>query len=285
MKLTYGSSVHAQRRIVLLAPLTASMPGTRFHMRPDRRHETLLADMQRLRGRLYVDDGAILPSQLTLDGRHVQDADYRAWHLLLVDDDESVCGCARYLSHSPYVPFSALGVSRSPLAFSDRWGVRFQQSVEEEIRAARREGLAYVEVGGWALKEQLRFTADALRIAMASYGLAFMLGGCLGISTVTHRHCSAAILRRIGGRPLESEGDELPSYFDPAYRCQMEVLRFDSRQLNPRYVPLARELSNYLAESPVICPSSYSATNDLVHAAVAIGLPVAAPALVEEHRR
>jgi hypothetical protein len=281
MKLTGNT----RRRIVLLAPRAAALPGARCRILPDRRYVSLIGDMQRLRGRLYLQDGAITAAQLTRDGRHVQDADSQAWHLLLVEDRDTVCGCARYLSHSPTVRFTHLGVSRSALAFSDRWGLPFRLAVEEELARARREGLAYVEVGGWALREDLRFGGDALRIAMASYGLAFLLGGCLGISTVTHRHCSAAILRRIGGRSLACGEVELPSYFDPAYGCRMEVLRFDSRQLNPRYLVMAKEIGACLEASPVLCPPFHSVTNDLLHVAMAVGMPSAATAVLEEQPR
>ena len=285
MKLTCGSTANGARRIVLLAPNATEVAGRPFFPLSDSRHTSLLSGMQRLRGRIYLQDGAITSAQLTADGRHVQEADSLGWHLLLVENDDTVCGCARYLSHPHNVSFSQLGVSRSPLALSDRWGMRFQRAVEDEIARAWRMGVAYVEVGGWALKEDLRYSADALRIAMSSYALAFMLGGCLGISTVTYRHCSAAILKRLGGRKLEYQGEELPSYFDPFYGCEMEVLRFDSQKLGARYMPMARDMGARLAAAPVLCPPSQPVTYDLVRVAAAVGVPSVSPLLWEEVAR
>lgn len=287
MKLTCGSSAHGARRVVLLAPNATEVAGHPFFPLSDTRYTSLLTGMQRLRGRIYLEDGAITPARLTADGRHVQEADYVGWHLLLVEDDETVCGCARYLSHASNVAFSRLGVSHCPLALSDRWGLRFQRAVEDEIARAWRLGVSYVEVGGWALKEDLRYSADALRIAMSSYALAFMLGGCLGISTVTYRHCSAAILKRLGGQKLVYQGEELPSYFDPTYGCEMEVLRFDSQKLGARYLPMARDMGARLAAAPVLCPPSQSAAQDLVRvaAAVGMGMPSISPVVWEESTR
>jgi hypothetical protein len=70
---------------------------------------------------------------------------------------------------------------------------------------------------------------------VSAYALAAELGGCIGITTATVRHCSSRILRKLGGRSLEVGGVSLPSYFDPRYGCEMEILRFESRTLNRRY--------------------------------------------------
>ena len=51
---------------------------------------------------------------------------------------------------------------------------------------------------------------------------------------------------------MECRGEALPPYSDPAYGCQMELLRFDSRYPNPRFSPLVREVESQLADSLVI---------------------------------
>jgi hypothetical protein len=81
-----------------------------------------------------------------------------------------------------------------------------------------------------------------------------MLGGGIGIATATRRHGSSSILRRLGGRPLVIQGTELPSYYDPQYGCEMEILRFDSEEPNPRYEVWINDLSDYLQTSAVMAP-------------------------------
>jgi hypothetical protein len=239
---------------VILAPPGAKIPQTFSNVDVDaNRHQQLLSGMQKLRGNIYLKDGAIEKHHLSSDGRHVLGADDNSWHLLSVRGDSDVCGCARYLEYRDSVSFSQLCIVRSALAQCDKWGKHLKSAVEKEIRSARQQGLAYAECGGWALAEDLRCTKEAVRTALSTYALADILGGCLGVSTVTMRHCSASILQRIGGRLFESAGTELPSYYDPQYKCEMAMLRFDSREPNPKYRTWIDEIRTQLISVPVIC--------------------------------
>jgi hypothetical protein len=254
MRLIPSSIVSPHRRLVLLAPSRAEVPESFGYAKVDRdQHAGLLTRMQRLRGAMYLQDGAIEASELTSDGCHRMDIDDDSWHLLTVNETGQVCGCARYLQHRNGVSFAELTVRHSALAQCDKWGKKLKNAVEAEIANARRHQMAYVELGGWALTEEVRGTTEALRMALATFSLARLLGGGLGISTVTMRHCSASILRRIGGRSFESDGMELPSYYDPQYKCDMEMLRFDSRCPNPKYQGWIDEVQNHLATIPVYC--------------------------------
>jgi hypothetical protein len=245
------------RRMVLLAPALSGVPDSfrNTDVLP-KKHEELLAEMQRLRGDVYLQDGAIEPSQLTPDGRHELPIDGRSWHVLTLDAKGKVCGCSRYLEHSNRVSFWQLELVKSALAQSVRWGRKLQSAVEAEIVQARRRQLPYVEVGGWALSEELRCTTEALRIALGTYSLAKLLGGCIGISTVTVRNCSSSILKRIGGSSLDVAGETLPRYFDAQYRCEMEILRFDSQVPNPRFREWIDRIKAQLISVPVVCASA-----------------------------
>jgi hypothetical protein len=252
MQLTRNLS-GAGRRLVLLAPSASEIPAVFYNHHEDAElHDHLLREMQRLRGRVYLQDGAIEPSQLTRDGRHSVPADSSSWHVLTVDAENRVLGCARYLPYPNSVAFVDLGIRRCPLAQHDRWSGKFRNAVETQLSVARRDDLACVEVGGWALAEDLRASMEALRVALSSYALAYLLGGCIGFTTATTRHSSSSILRRLGGKPLVANGLEIPSYYDPQYNCEMEMLCFDSRQLNPRYRAWAEELQSDLMTAPVV---------------------------------
>src|ERR1035438_10837049 len=72
-------------------------------------------------------------------------------------------------------------------------------------------------------------------MVLAAYAFSREFGGAVGLATATVRHSSASILRKIGGQPLEHNGEEVPSYRDSHYNCEMEMLRFHSWALNPRY--------------------------------------------------
>ena len=155
------------RKMLLLAPSGSVRPGFFSDIRTCRdRFEDRKAEMQTLRGRIYLQDGAISPQQLS-HGRHAVPLDDDSWHLLILDDKSRVCGCARYREYSN-PRFSDLTVAKSALAHSPEWGTRMKSSIEGEIALARRLRVPYVELGGWALTEEVRGTSEALRMALAS---------------------------------------------------------------------------------------------------------------------
>ena len=216
------------------------------------RYARLLAEMQRLRGRIYLNDGAISPSDLLPDGRHALPVDERSWHILTIDCHGAVSGCLRFLEERKATRFDDLWISQSALSRCPVWGGRFRRAVELQMDQSRRKQVCFGEVGGWAVAENRRCTTDPLRMVLAACALFRLLGGCIGLATATLRHGSAVILRRIGLMPLAVGGTEVPPYFDPQYGCQMEALRYDSDFPNPKYVGMIDELCAELEESPVI---------------------------------
>jgi hypothetical protein len=245
-------AVSADRRLVLVAPSNASVPAD--FAKPFRDsvvHERLVREAQRLRGVVYLDEGAISPGDVTRDGRYRTPEDVRAWHLLMMDGNR-VTACMWYLHHHGLCTIEDLRVRDCPLATLPVWREKFLQAVASEIASARREGLQYVELGGWAVDPQYRHTGEGLVLALVAYALGRAFGGALGLTTATVRHASSTILRRLGGASLHAEDDELPSYFDDRYGCQMEVLRFDSRAPNVRYDAAIGLLAERLRQAPVI---------------------------------
>lgn len=243
----------APKRLIVLAPVNSDVPDAFLQVEENvERHETLLAEMQALRGARYLKDGAITPLELSADGRHRVAVDEKSWHLLAVNSAGSVCGGARCRKTSNRIAFSDLGISSSPLAQSDIWGMKLRAAVEADLELARRKDVAYMEFGGWAVAEESCCTTEALRIALGIYSLSRSLGGCVGITAATRRHHSSSILRRIGGRPLTADGVELPPYYDPQYDCEMEMLRFESEFPNPRYDIWIEEIRAHLLTAPVV---------------------------------
>lgn len=258
-----SESSEKRRRLVLLAPVGAAAPsGFRNVSADSYRRLRLLSSTQRLRGSVYVADGAISVSQLTADGRHEQESDSSAWHVLSVDSDGQVQGCARYRPYDATATFSQLQARNAAIGKSPEWALAFRMAIAAEMRRARENALAFVEVGGWALSPQTRCCTDALKTALATFALSRLLGGCVGITTATTRHSSSSILRRIGGRSLSVGEVELPKFYDPQYGCDMEILRFEASQTNQKYEPIVRELMAELAYADVY--TSHTATQALV---------------------
>jgi len=223
------------RRLLLLAPPDTSLPPTLRAIHDPLGHRQFVRELQRLRGRVYLADGALKPEQLLNDGRHRSPEDQHSWHLLMLGGDGRPHGCISFRNHVGAVGLEQLRVRGCPLARDEEWRDGLRQAVEAEIALARRERLHYAEVGGWALSEECRRTPDGIVLALAVFAFGRLLGGALGITTATVRHCSSTILRRLGGVPLRVNGAPIPVYHDPHYRCEMELLRFDSRRPHARY--------------------------------------------------
>jgi hypothetical protein len=244
--------------LIFLAP-PGTKPSRSFHkpVRDYSRFESLKASMQKLRGRVYLDDGAITKAELSSDGRHILGADDHCWHLLSVGEDNEVVGCMRIQQHRSGTRFDDLRISESPLSISDLWGGRLRAAVEQDLREAAASGFSYAEVGGWAMAEKVRCTAECLRSVLAVYAWSRLVGGALGVSTATERNGSASILRRLGGSPMRWANTEIPAYYDPYYDCRMLTLRYDSRRPAARYEISVGQIETALSHVPVMLPDRH----------------------------
>jgi hypothetical protein len=242
------------RKLLLLAPAGARVPASLNQNKVSanaKRHADYLGEVQRLRGRIYLEDGAIRESQL-VDGRHVVESDAASWHLLVLDHEGRTCGCVRYRDHGGPVAFAELTAARSSLAACPEWGGTMRAAVEDELLLAEALELPFVEIGGWVLEPAIRGTVEALRMVLGAYALSREFGGAVGLATATVRHSSASILRRVGGQPLECRGETVPAYADRQYNCGMELLRFHSWALNPRYDVWVEQMAAEIREVAVI---------------------------------
>lgn len=241
-------------------------------------HAELIAAVQRFRGASYLADGAIGRAELTDDGRHVQPMDDASWHLVMRNDVGEVVSCARY--HSVKNPrFETTAAARSALAQSPFWRPKVEQIVEASIQQANQRGAHFAELGGWCVADGLRYTRHGLRSVLYMFALGEILGGTIGLSTATTRHCSSSILQRLGAQRAAINGEALPSYFDHRFDCEMELLQFDSLRPSPKY---ARQVAEYRAmirsQMRVLCavdapPTSVVCLTSLLSALTA-ALPV-----------
>jgi len=263
------------RGFIVLAPTQAGLVPF-GHMAGDpSRHCRLLGESQRLRGRIYLKDGAITEDELTFDGRHIQPADDSSWHLLTVDRSDKVTACIRYLAHPAGTFYSDLEVSKAVSHQPSSFVSRVERAVQSEVAKANRLNMTYVELGGWVVGEELRCSTEAIRMVLMMYALSQTLGGAIALSTATTRHNSSSILRRAGGKSLSERGSEVPAYFDPHYNCEMEMVAFDSRFPNPRYAGWIGEFREALLQIPIIAPSEETVTSSLLHLHAAVMGPVA----------
>ncbi len=257
--------------IMVLPPAGAVVP-TQFQNVVSSRsvYRSVLSQIQLFRGRIYAEDGAIEPSELTPDGRHVLPIDERSWHVIAVEKSGAISGCLRFLEESTASRFDDLWLHQAAVADCPSVGPKVREAVEREMIRARQERVRFGEVGGWAISEERRCGWEALRIVLSTYGLLQLLGGCIGMATATVRHGSADILRKIGLARLRAGELTVDPYYDPQYGCLMEMLKFDSRHANQRFTGWIEELASHLTTACVIATGGV-APRPLVHQGVLAG--------------
>jgi hypothetical protein len=233
----------------ILAPALAGVP-TRFN-RPAvdaRTHSDLIFGVQKLRGMALRECGE-MSTRLTSDGRHVQKSDYDSWHVLLLNGEQELLGCARYRPvQNGTEDFSAC---HSALAQTQRYGPALRSAIDRFVARAKLRRKQYGEAGGWALRPEVRGSTAAINIALMTLALSENLNCGLGLTTATRNHHSAAMLCRIGANPVPG----FPAYYEPKFGSVIEILHFDLPNDNPRYAAKLNKLRYESFDVPVICAS------------------------------
>jgi len=220
----------------ILAPREAEIPHRGLSVSRDKsEHASLFGQMQRLRGRIALREQAIERCDLDSSGRYIMPFDEKSWHILRLRSNGTVAGCARILVHPRNVRFPGLRIASSSAARHSIWARHVKAAVEFELDHARLNEMTPIEPGGWVMDEDLRGTRESFCLALSAFAWCRILGDCLGFLTATVRHGSSGILRRLGGRGLQTGGEVIPACFEPAWGCNMELLRFDTNSLNPRF--------------------------------------------------
>lgn len=205
---------------------------------PNSLDDSLIVEMQQLRAVTYLADGSIKPKDIDSQGRFVMDGDNDCWHMLLMHKGK-VIGAMRYrIYDAQSTTFEDLHVSHCPNAKV------IKSHIELDLDIARKLDWRYIEVGGWAIHPDYRVTSAALTLILGSFAIGQLVGGALGCCTAALINNSAKILKRIGGRAILG----CEPYYDERWDCMIEVLRFDSEAIPPKYRQALSEVKGYLRE-------------------------------------
>ena len=210
-------------------------------------YEKLLSSIQQLRGKVYVAEGALEPSMLDFNGRHIDPFDRRSWHVLMRTPDGQVGGALRVTIHRAGCGVSDLAASSCPLFVDPEWKWRSNRILLTFLRRACDAGLHVAETGGWALEEGLRGGRKGALLALSGWAITRLAGGAKGLGIVTTRCGASRLTKYLGGSELRDELGCVPPYFDWRYGCQMEVLEFDSHRVNPIFEALVKALCEYFS--------------------------------------
>jgi hypothetical protein len=209
-------------------------------------HAESIRDIQRFRGAIYLADGAIPASALDEEARHRTDGDQEAFHFLLIDSGKTISGAIRLQFNEPSKGMEDSRIHEVIKRIPNDFRPSYDGALRQFISQVQGSDLKLGEVGGWAVKQELRRSIGAIILPLAAWAYCQLAGDAFILATATCRHLSARILTRMGGFALSHGGQELPPFYDPYYGCEMQLLGFDSRKPNPKYEPIIAELKDGL---------------------------------------
>jgi hypothetical protein len=240
--------------LAVVGPRSGLVPETFANPCPnDQLYEEMIHRIQRFRGSIYLEDGAIPASALDADGRHSTPFDYSSWHFVLLKQESRIVGCMRATLHSSSAPVSNLKLHEMIARMSGEQGKRYGTAVQTFLREAE-SGRNVIEGGGWAVGKELRNSRIAPVLALACFSLGRLLGNAVMIGTAARRNCSAEILRRLGGFPLTYHGDELGPFYDEHYHGDIEFLGFDCLRVAEVYEQTVEDIKDYLQTAQIAVP-------------------------------
>jgi len=196
-----------------------------------KRWRSLLTQACRIRGSVYLQDGAIRPEDLNANGAFWLPMDETSWHLLTVNDDDEVTATLRVTmlpldakkrkGKLPHVGASLSRASRDTL--SPRLTTeRFLSSLWLEYGAERNH---FLVVGGWAASPTASAAGVGAELALSVWAFTRHVEAAGAICVASERHDAHGQLVRTGAVPIRAIGAQV-MYYDSAYGCQVGLLGF-----------------------------------------------------------
>ena len=121
LKLLERNIASIEQRLVIVSPPSQAESAFGDVQVDAGAHRRLLREMQKLRGSIYLHDGAVSREQLSREGLHMTPEDERSWHLLMLGPRGNVSACVWYMEHADDASFDQLRVRNSPLAKQQQW--------------------------------------------------------------------------------------------------------------------------------------------------------------------
>ena len=223
------------------------------------RHE--IDRVQRFRGGVYVDDGAIPVTTLDETGRHASEFDHRCHHILIVDASDQIRASVRVGFYLKPVEPEELELWRLVETLEPAHGARVRRLLAIHLERAFRERGSLIEVGGFALESGIRRSGKALVLAAACWSITRVLAPSLGVAIVTERHGFNRLLTRLGGFPIDGalglrdasrNGNPGAKFFSSLHNCTVELLGFDTWQADSQIESLVNTISGILASTTTV---------------------------------
>lgn len=238
---------------MLLAPAGAPVEAFANVTRDATAHEAMLHRVQRLRGEVYVDDGAAPEQLLDASGRHVAADDPLRWHIVLLDPEDAPIACVSLRLHMADArPEEVTVYELAHLADDDTFAPRLHRALGDVIDLARSEQVHFGEAGGMAVSTRVQHVGLGLVMSLAGWSLCRVVGHHIGVSGAGVRNGISSIHQRSGAWRLHDHEEALPQVLHPVFQDPIEVLGFDTRKPSDKCQPRLAALAEHLPECMVL---------------------------------
>lgn len=207
--------------------------------------DQLLSQIQTFRGRIYLQDGAIPESSIDATGRHRTRLDETSFHFVLRNSADEIKACFRLRLMQPRGGPEEFELQKSVLRSPADQRLHYISALDQICFEAQQDRLLIGEAGGWASDKEIRNTLAPILLPLSGWALCAIRGHAHIVAIATKRHVSADLLMRIGALRVRFGKTEAAPYFDSYFGCEMELLHFDSRIPDSKYVVLINQLKDY----------------------------------------
>lgn len=216
-------------------------------------YDARLARIRRLRGKVFLADGAVTQEHLDESGSYHTSLDHRAWHIYLAGNDGEVPACCTLMLHRNVVEVQELRISELLCHIQDDRRGLYESAIQSLIREAARLNVGFGEAAAWAIDQKFRNHCASMMMIIASWPLYQTLGNAIIIGAPTSRHHTSSIEKRMGGFPLALQGSPLGPFHDAPHGCDMEFVWFDSQRPLSRFAQIISEMRSHF-EKLQTCP-------------------------------
>lgn len=228
-----GTGIFKDNHFLLLAPANARIPSVFSRVEDNvKAHEAWLTKLQQLRGKIFLEDGAIKESQLDDQKRHVSKLDIDSWHFLVLGPEENLRGLMRcqiwyYDDRLPKLcELNLYGLLERMQDLELRQ--KFTTALNDFMHQPN-DNTCFMEVSALAVDAASQGFTIGSMLGISGYSIANIVDAYAAVGAGTDRHHTARFYHKLGGMSFKDPNNPevvLPPFFDTGYDCQMDIMGF-----------------------------------------------------------
>ncbi|MEY4530425.1 MAG: hypothetical protein RLZZ156_1146 [Deinococcota bacterium] len=234
------TGIFKDNHFLLLAPANARIPKVFSRVEENvQAHETWRTKLQQLRGKVFLEDGAIKESHLDEQGRHISKLDINSWHFLVMSPEEQIRGVMRtqiwyYDDRLPELcELNLYGLLERMQDLELRQ--KFTTALNNTMHQPN-DNTCFMEVSALAVDAASQGFTIGSMLGISGYSIGNIVDAYVAFGAGTDRHHTARFYHKLGGISFRDSSNPevvLPPFFDTGYNCQMDIMAFFKDQPTP----------------------------------------------------